>query len=161
MGVPETAEEPFMRKAIALAIQNVRSGIGGPFGAVVVRDGAVIGRGVNRVTSTHDPSAHAEVLAIRDACARLGSHRLDGCSIFASCEPCPMCLGAIYWAHLERLYFAATRQDAADAGFDDERIYREISLSTDQRHLPTARLMAEEALVAFALWRSRPDKTPY
>lgn len=151
----------FLQDAIALAIENVRVGGGGPFGAVVVRDGVMIGRGVNRVTCTHDPTAHAEVVAIREACARLGTHRLDGCEIFASCEPCPMCLAAIYWARVDRLHFAATRADAASAGFDDDHIYREIALPANRRSLPTVQSLREAALVAFDAWRATPNKTPY
>jgi tRNA(Arg) A34 adenosine deaminase TadA len=161
MAASNTSPERFMMEAIALAIENARGGGGGPFGAVVVRDGTVVGRGVNQVTSAHDPSAHAEVMAIREACARLATHCLSGCEIYASCEPCPMCLGAIYWARLDRLHFAATRQDAAGAGFDDEHIYREIAMPAGRRSLPTVQSMRESALVAFAEWRSRPDKTPY
>lgn len=150
-----------MREAIDLAIKNVRSRAGGPFGAVVVRQGVAIGRGANRVTATRDPTAHAEVVAIREACEHLGSHRLDGCELYASCEPCPMCLGAIHWAHIERLYCAATRDDAAAAGFDDAEIYREIQLPAERRSLPTAQLMREAALVVFSEWRSSPDSVPY
>jgi tRNA(Arg) A34 adenosine deaminase TadA len=161
MPTHDVTHEKFMQEAIALAVESVRTGDGGPFGAVVVRDGTVIGRGVNRVTSAHDPTAHAEVAAIRNACGRLGSHSLDGCAIFSSCEPCPMCLGAIYWARIERLFFAATRQDAADAGFDDDRIYREIALPANRRSLPTAQMLREPSLVALAEWRAKPDRMPY
>jgi guanine deaminase len=160
MADKDSLPERFLQEAIDLAIENVGSG-GGPFGAVVVRDGEVIGRGVNRVTSSHDPTAHAEVVAIREACARLATHRLDRCEIFASCEPCPMCLGAIYWARIGRLHFAATRQDAADAGFDDDHIYREIALPANRRSLSTAQSMRESALIAFGEWRAKPDKMPY
>ena len=152
--------ERFMKDAIGLAVESVRAG-GGPFGAVVVRDGVIVGRGMNRVTSAHDPTAHAEVMAIRDACSRLGTHRLDGCELFVSCEPCPMCLGALYWARLDGYRFAATRQDAAEAGFDDDQIHREMALPEDRRALPAAQLMREEALAAFAEWQSKPDRVPY
>lgn len=151
----------FMREAITLAVENVRGAAGGPFGAVVVRDGTVIGRGVNLVTSEHDPTAHAEMIAIREACARLGTHRLDGCEIYANCEPCPMCLAAIYWARIARLHFAATREDAAAAGFDDAIIYREIGAAADRRSLPAVQMMREAALAAFAEWRASPDAIPY
>jgi tRNA(Arg) A34 adenosine deaminase TadA len=161
MKTHDASPHSIMQEAIALAIEGVRSGVGGPFGAVVVRDGAVIGRGVNRVTSAHDPAAHAEIVAIRDACGRLGTHDLEGCEIFASCEPCPMCLGAIYWARIDRLCFAATRQDAADAGFDDDHIYREMALPANRRSLPTTQLMRGPALLAFTEWRSKPDRIPY
>jgi tRNA(Arg) A34 adenosine deaminase TadA len=151
----------FMREAIALAIENARTGRGGPFGAIVVCDGEVVGRGTNQVTSATDPTAHAEIVAIRAACARLGTFRLDRCEIFSSCEPCPMCLGAIYWARIGRLHFAATHLDAAEAGFDDATFYREIGLPIQRRRLPTAQRLRDEALVAFAEWRSRPDGIPY
>lgn len=158
---PRTDAERFMREAIALSLANVRAGSGGPFGAVVVRDGEIVGRGANRVTAVHDPTAHAEIEAVRDACRRLATHRLDGCEIYSSCEPCPMCLGAIYWARLSRLYFAATRQDASVAGFDDESFYREVQLPLADRSLPAAQLLRALALEAFTAWQSRPDKIPY
>lgn len=153
--------EAFMREAIRLAIHNVRSGAGGPFGALVVRAGDVVGRGANRVVAGHDPTAHAEVAAIRDACARLGTHRLDGCDLYASCEPCPMCLGAAYWARVDRLFHAATRHDAAEAGFDDERILSELGLPAERRSLPTVQLLREPSLAAFREWRERSDRVPY
>jgi len=154
-------QQGFMREAIRLAVENARSGSGGPFGAVVVRGEAIVGRGANRVTADRDPTAHAEIVAIRDACRRLGTHRLDGCEIFASCEPCPMCLGAIYWARLDGIYFAATRRDAAAAGFDDERLYRELALPAGARGLPSRRLPREPALEAFAAWLANPGREPY
>ncbi len=152
---------PFMRKAIDLAIDNVRSGQGGPFGAVVVREGKILAEGTNRVTSLNDPTAHAEVVAIREACRILGSFELAGCEIYASCEPCPMCLGAIYWARLVRVYFAGTRKDAAEAGFDDEFVYQQIQLPIAARKIPMIRLMREQALEAFEEWKRKPDKIPY
>jgi len=139
----------------------MRRGRGGPFGAVIARNGEVIGRGWNKVTTSQDPTAHAEIVAIREACRTLKSPHLDGCDIYTSCEPCPMCLGAIYWARLRRLYFAATRQDAAAAGFDDELIYQEICLPVDQRRLPTRQLLRAQALEALNEWRTKPDKIPY
>jgi tRNA(Arg) A34 adenosine deaminase TadA len=150
-----------MREAIRLSLEKMRAGQGGPFGAVIVRDGEIIARGWNQVTSANDPTAHAEVVAIRAACQRLGTFRLDGCEIYASCEPCPMCLSAIYWARLGRLCFAATRQDAADAGFDDDFIYREIPKPPGERALPTTQVLRAAALAAFAEWKAKGDKTPY
>jgi guanine deaminase len=153
--------EDFMRRAIALAEENVERGLGGPFGAVVVRAGRIIGEGVNRVTSDLDPTAHAEVNAIRAACISIGAFSLAGSELFTSCEPCPMCLSAIYWARLDGLYFANTRIDAARIGFDDDHIYREIARPLDQRALPATLLLAEEGAAAFAAWLAKPDRTPY
>jgi len=153
--------EHFMQEAIRLSIEKMRAGQGGPFGAVVVKDGEIIGRGWNQVTSINDPTAHAEIVAIREAGRRLGTFRLEGCELYASCEPCPMCLSATYWARIGRLYFAASRQDAAAAGFDDERIYREIPLPIPERSLPTAQVLRELALAAFAEWQAKPDKVRY
>ncbi len=153
--------ETLMQEAIRLSLQMMRRGRGGPFGAVIARNGEVIGRGWNEVTTSQDPTAHAEIVAIREACRTLKSPHLDGCDIYTSCEPCPMCLGAIYWARLRRLYFAATRQDAAAAGFDDELIYQEICLPVDQRRLPTRQLLRAQALEALNEWRTKPDKIPY
>ncbi len=161
MSAPDSSSERFMREAIRLSLEKMRAGHGGPFGAVVVIEGEIIGRGWNQVTSANDPTAHAEVVAIREACQRLGTFRLDGCEIYASCEPCPMCLSAIYWARLKRLHFAATRQDAAEAGFDDEFLYREIPLPIAERQLPTIQLLREPARVAFAEWRVKTDKIVY
>jgi tRNA(Arg) A34 adenosine deaminase TadA len=152
---------PFMGEAIRLSVEKMREGRGGPFGAVIVRDGQIISQGWNEVTSANDPTAHAEIMAIREACRKLGTFRLDGCELYASCEPCPMCLSAIYWARLGRLYFAATRQDAAAAGFDDELLYREIPLPFEQRQLVTRQCLREPALAAFAEWRDKADKIPY
>ena len=149
-----------MRRAVELARDSVRRG-GGPFGAVIVKDGAVIAEGSNQVTSSNDPTAHAEVVAIRAACKALGDFSLLGCTIYSSCEPCPMCLGSIYWARLARLAFACTREDAARAGFDDELIYRELSLAPDLRRLPTSQLLRDEALTAFADWSLTPDRREY
>ncbi|MBL0158996.1 MAG: nucleoside deaminase [Bryobacterales bacterium] len=153
--------EDFLRRAIALASDNATGGTGGPFGAVIVRDGAVLAEGANHVTTWHDPTAHAEVVAIREACRELGTHELRGCVIYASCEPCPMCLAAIYWARLDALYYAASRHDAADAGFDDSFLYAQIPLAEEARALPTARLLAEEAVRPFAIWRESVTKIPY
>lgn len=149
-----------MRKTIALSKENVANG-GGPFGAVIARDGEIIATGVNRVTSNHDATAHAEVSAIRNACAKLGTHDLSGCEIYSSCEPCPMCLGAIYWAHLDRLYYGNDKHDAANIGFDDSFIYDELDLKPEQRRLASSRLLSEEALAAFRLWDEKPDKIEY
>jgi guanine deaminase len=150
----------FMREAIRLSIENVKNG-GGPFGAVIVKDGEIIATGVNRVTSQHDPTAHAEVSAIRAACSKLGVFDLSGCDIYTSCEPCPMCLGAIYWAHLGKLYYANTKDDAKDIGFDDAFIYREMELPISERNLSYESLLRDEALQAFNLWRDKTDKIEY
>ena len=152
---------PFMARAVQLSIDNVRSGRGGPFGAVVVRDGKIIAEGVNRVPSTNDPTAHAEVLAIRQACANLGVFHLEDCELYTSCEPCPMCLGAIYWAHLSRLYFANTAADAAEIGFDDSFLYGELKKPHLQRRIPTVQIMREEALAGFRAWAAKVEKIPY
>lgn len=151
----------FMRRAIELSEKMMADDVGGPFGAVIVRDGKIIGEGYNQVTSLGDPTAHAEVMAIREACRNLGTFTLAGAEIYASCEPCPMCLAAIYWARLDRLYYANSRDDAKRIGFDDDMIYRELTRKIDQRSIPTARLLAEEASRAFDLWLAKPDKTPY
>ncbi len=149
-----------MREAIKLSAESVRSG-GGPFGAVIVRNGEIIARGENRVTVCNDPTAHAEVSAIREAAARLGTYDLSGCEIYSSCEPCPMCLGAIYWARLDRLYYASTRADAANVGFDDAHIYEELPLDPSQRELPTESLLREEAQLVFEAWAKKADKKEY
>src|SRR5579864_6400432 len=151
----------FMARAIELSIENVYSGRGGPFGAVVVKDGAIIGEAANQVTSTNDPTAHAEVIAIRAACTKLASFDLEGCEIYSSCEPCPMCLGAIYWARLSRVYFANSDADASKIGFDDSLIYREIAQPHSKRKIPMIQMMREEALVAFRAWESKPNKAEY
>ena len=143
----------FMRQAIQLAVENIKNG-GGPFGAVIVKDGKVIATGVNRVTANNDPTAHAEVSAIRAACEALGTFSLEGCDIYSSCEPCPMCLGAIYWAHLDHLYYGANKHDAAVAGFDDQFIYEELDLPSGNRRLKTTSLLEEEAKAPFTLWKN-------
>jgi len=152
---------PFMARAIQLSIDGVHSGRGGPFGAVIVKDGRIVAEGVNQVTSTNDPTAHAEVLAIRQACAKLGGFELSECELYTSCEPCPMCLGAIYWAKLSRIYFANTAEDAAKIGFDDSFIYSEIGRPHAQRRIPTVQMMREEALAGFQAWVEKPDKVRY
>ncbi len=150
-----------MQEAIRLSIENVTSGNGGPFGAVIVKDGKIIARGANQVTSSNDPTAHAEVVAIRNACKELGSFQLDGCEIYTSCEPCPMCLGAIYWARPDKMYFANTKRDAADILFDDQFIYDEIEIPFENRKLVTEQMMREEALEAFRLWSESINKIEY
>jgi guanine deaminase len=151
----------FMARAIALSIENVRSGNGGPFGAVVVKDGAIIAEGVNQVTSTNDPTAHAEVVAIREACRKLATFELKDCELYTSCEPCPMCLGAIYWARPARIYFGNTADDAAKAGFDDSLIYHEVAKPHSQCQIPMIRMMREQAQEAFRAWKAMSDKTSY
>ena len=150
-----------MRRAISLAEDNASSGNGGPFGAVIVKDGKVVAEGSNTVTVDNDPTAHAEVNAIRRACAVLGTFDLSGCELYTSCEPCPMCLAACYWAHISRVYYAAGRDDAAAAGFDDDMIYVEVAKPLDERKLPFIQLLPEEGLRPFLLWRSNPDKVRY
>lgn len=147
--------------AIELAENNVVQGQGGPFGAVIVKDGMVIARSANRVVPTNDPTAHAEVSAIRLACKELDTFSLEGCVIYTSCEPCPMCLGAIYWARIDHIYYANTKADAAAIGFDDKFIYDELDLPMDQRKLPVVQLMRDEALNAFKLWETSEKKTEY
>ena len=151
----------FMRRAIALSAERMRANLGGPFGAVIVKDGEVIAEGWNLVTSENDPTAHAEVSAIRKACAALGTFSLAGCEIYTSCEPCPMCLGAIYWARLDRIYFANSREDAAAIGFDDEFLYREVAKPVGDRTIPTIKLAMPEAEAVFAEWQAKPDKIEY
>ena len=153
-------ENRFMKEAIELSVANVRNG-GGPFAAVVVRNGAVIGRGVNRVTVTNDPTAHAEVVAIREACRSINSFQLEGCEFYTTCEPCPMCLGAIYWARPAKVYYANTREDAAKIGFDDSLIYEEISRSFADRKIPSEQLMRDQAQAAFLEWERKADKIRY
>jgi guanine deaminase len=154
-------DNPFMARAIQLSIDNVRSGRGGPFGAVVVKDGNIIAEGANQVTSANDPTAHAEMVAIREACGKLGAFELEACEIYTSCEPCPMCLGAIYWARLSRVYFANADADASRVGFDDSLIYRELALPYSQRKIPMVQLMREEALAAFRAWENKSNKIEY
>lgn len=151
----------FMARAIELAIENVRSRRGGPFGAVVARNGKVISEGANSVTSTNDPTAHAEIVAIRLACAKLGVFALHDCEIYSSCEPCPMCLGAIYWARPARIYFAATVADASKAGFDDSLIYSEIQEPHAQRKIPMIQMLKEKAFEPFQAWQQQPNKVRY
>jgi tRNA(Arg) A34 adenosine deaminase TadA len=151
----------FLREAIRLSKEKMEAGEGGPFGAVIVKDGEIIGRGWNRVTSANDPTAHAEIMAIREACSRLETFSLAGCEIYASCEPCPMCLSAIYWARLDSLCFAASRKDAAAAGFDDALLYEEISKPWSLRTLKSERDLFIEARQVFNLWKNKSDKTPY
>jgi len=150
----------FMHRAIALAHENIREG-GGPFAAVVVKDGRVVAEGVNRVTATNDPTAHAEVVAIREACKALSAFQLTGCDLYTSCEPCPMCLGAIYWARPARVFYAATAIDAAAGGFDDAFIYDELKLPYAARRIPMTQLLGEEGITIFTTWLAKPDKTPY
>ncbi len=152
--------EKFLRSAIEISVENVKKG-GGPFGAVIVKDGEVIASAGNRVTTHNDPTAHAEINVIREAAHKLQTFDLSGCEIYASCEPCPMCLGAIYWARLDKLFFAASREDAQDAGFDDALIYEEISLEPEKRKVPTRQLLREEAASAFSAWKDHEDKTEY
>jgi guanine deaminase len=155
------SSERFMRAAIALAADGMRSGRGGPFGCVVVRQGEIIAQGNNRVTSDNDPTAHAEVTAIRAACQRLGKFSLEDCELYTSCEPCPMCLAAIYWARIPHVYYANTRADAAAIGFDDDFIYQQIPLPLERRSLKMQPLLREEAQGAFAEWMKKPDKIRY
>ena len=151
----------FMREAIRLSARQMRAGKGGPFGAVVVRKGKIVGRGFNAVTSTNDPTAHAEVMAIRDACRKLKTFKLDDCELYTSCEPCPMCLAAIYWARLRRVFYGNTRKDAAKIGFDDDAIYRELAMPLPRRSLPMKQLLRDEAANAFTEWQDKPDKQRY
>jgi tRNA(Arg) A34 adenosine deaminase TadA len=154
------ANQDFMAEAIALAIENVAQG-GGPFGCVIVKDGKVVGRGVNRVTQTNDPTAHAEVVAIRNACQALGDFQLTGCELYTSCEPCPMCMAAVYWARPDKVYFGATKDDAAHAGFDDSMIYEEFALPYEKRRIPVSQTGRDEALKAFEAWAKSPNKVRY
>ena len=149
-----------MREAIRLSDENVKNG-GGPFGAVIVKNGEIIASGVNRVTANNDPTAHAEVSAIRAAGQKLGTFDLSGCDIYTSCEPCPMCLGAIYWAHLDRMYYACNKDDAADAGFDDSFIYKELDLEASERRLKSENMLRSEALKTFEPWKEKSDKVEY
>ncbi|HEV3414094.1 MAG TPA: nucleoside deaminase [Puia sp.] len=154
-------DREYLQQAIALARRGVEEGRGGPFGCVIVREGEVVGKGNNGVTSTNDPTAHAEIVAIRDACSRLGHFQLTGCVVYASCEPCPMCLGAIYWARPSRVVYAATRQQAAAAGFDDEFIYREIEVPEGERKIVFELGWDKGAEDVFELWRERGDRSLY
>ena len=150
----------FMSKAIELSIENVTRGRG-PFAALVVRQGEIVASGVNQVTASNDPTAHAEIVAIREACRLLNAFQLEGCDIYTTCEPCPMCLGAIYWARPARVFYANTRQDAKSIGFDDEFIYEQVALPAGERSIPFIALMREEALEAFRLWQGKIDRIPY
>jgi guanine deaminase len=152
---------PFMERAIQISIENVRSGRGGPFGAVVAREGKIIAEAANAVTARNDPTAHAEILAIREACAKLAHFDLRGCELYASCEPCPMCLGAIYWAKLERVYYANTTEDAGKIGFNDSLIYREIQRPHGERKIPMIQVMRDAGIEAFSAWAASPNKIPY
>ncbi|HPW26531.1 MAG TPA: nucleoside deaminase [Tenuifilaceae bacterium] len=154
-------DEKFMDEAIELAIKGVMSDEGGPFGAIVVKDGRVVGKGNNHVTSTNDPTAHAEVMAIRDACRTLNTFQLNGCVLYTSCEPCPMCLGAIYWARLDKVFYSANRHIASYHGFDDSFIYNEVNLSFDKRRIPFINISPEKGLVPFREWEKKDDKIKY
>jgi guanine deaminase len=160
--VPSEPDDPrrFMARAIELSLASVATG-GGPFAAVVVKDGQILAEGANRVTATNDPTAHAEVVAIREACAAQGSFQLTGCELFTTCEPCPMCLGAIYWARPDRVWFGNTAEDAAAVGFDDSDIYDQLRLPFAERRIPMRQLMREEAFAAFHAWRDKADKVRY
>jgi guanine deaminase len=155
------ADPKFMRMAIELATENVRSGKGGPFGAVIVRDGEVIAAAANSVTSTNDPTAHAEVNAIRAACAKLATFQLDGCEVYTSCEPCPMCLAAIYWARCKAIYYGNTAADAAAAGFDDDFLYDELTKPMNERRIPIACTLGDEAIASFQAWTSSNERIDY
>jgi guanine deaminase len=150
-----------MRRAIALALENVRSARGGPFAAVIARDGRVIAEGANRVTAANDPTAHAEIVAIREACRALNNFQLDGCDLYTTCEPCPMCLGAIYWARVARVFYGGAAADAAEAGFDDAFIYDQLKVAPEGRRIPMTQLLREESLNIFSAWKQQRNKTPY
>jgi len=151
----------YMKEAVTAALKGMQNNEGGPFGCVIVKDGKIIGKGNNKVTSTNDPTAHAEVTAIRDACKNLGSFQLEGCTIYTSCEPCPMCLGAIYWARPEKVYYGSTKTDAAHIGFDDDFIYEELKLPYADRSIPFEQLAPEVAIIPFQEWAVKEDKTEY
>ncbi|HEY0339943.1 MAG TPA: nucleoside deaminase [Steroidobacteraceae bacterium] len=151
----------FMREAIRLSREGMQGSHGGPFGCVIVKDGAIIARGNNRVTSTCDPTAHGEVVAIREACAALQTFDLTGCTLYTSCEPCPMCLAAIYWARIDLIYYANTREDAANIGFDDDFIYREVAQAIEHRSKTMKPLLRDEALTVFQEWMKKEDRIPY
>lgn len=154
-------QKKFMREAIRLSMENVQSGNGGPFGTVIVKNGKIIATGVNEVTKSNDPTAHAEMIAIRNACEKLNSFQLDGCDIYCSCEPCPMCLGAIYWARPKSIYFANSKKDAAEINFDDNVIYQEIKLPIHERKLTTTQLLRDEAQSVFLQWQESENKIEY
>lgn len=156
------ADKIFMREAIELSLKGINNGDGGPFGCVIVNDnGVIIGRGNNRVTSTNDPTAHAEVVAIRDACQNIGNFQLENCTVYTSCEPCPMCLGAIYWARPARIVYACTREDAAAIDFDDDFLYRELTLPLHNRLIPIEQVLHEEGIKVFQAWKNKADKIEY
>ena len=157
----ETQHEVFMREAIALSEENVKKQLGGPFGAVIVKDGVIVAKSANTVTTTNDPTAHAEIATIRLACQALNTFNLEGCIIYTSCEPCPMCLGAIYWARLDKMYYGNSKADAAAIGFDDQFIYEEIDLKPDDRKLKSERILESEALAAFEHWKIAEQKINY
>ena len=150
----------FMRRAIELSIQNIKNN-GGPFGCVIVKENKIIAEGVNRVTHNNDPTAHAEIIAIRNACEKLNTFNLKGCELYTSCEPCPMCLSAIYWSHIDKIYYGNTRLDAAKIGFDDNYIYKELSKKTSQRKIPMQQINQEDAIKVFKEWELKPDKIKY
>ena len=154
-------DQHFIKMAIELAAEGMKSEKGGPFGAVIVKDGEIVGRGSNMVTSTNDPTAHAEVTAIRDACKNLNDFQLTGCTIYTSCEPCPMCLGAIYWARPDRIVYGCTREDAAAIGFDDEFLYKEVTVPINERTIPTFQLGRAEGLKVFQAWETKENKIGY
>ncbi len=154
-------DENFMLEAVNAALKGMQNNEGGPFGCVIVKDGKIVGKSNNKVTSTNDPTAHAEVTAIRDACKNLGSFQLEGCTIYTSCEPCPMCLGAIYWARPEKVYYGSTKTDAANIGFDDDFIYEELKLPYTERSIPFEQLAPEVAIKPFQEWAEKEDKTQY
>jgi guanine deaminase len=156
-----TNQQLFIRKAIKLSLENVQTGKGGPFAALIVKDNTIIASGTNLVTSMNDPTAHAEIIAIREACKVLGTFQLEGCEIYSSCEPCPMCLGAIYWAHLAKIFIASIMQDAANVGFDDAIIYSEFSKQIGERKIQMVLLPQNEALTAFKEWKEKEDKVKY
>ena len=153
--------EEFMSEAVKAALKGMNNNEGGPFGCIVVKDGKIIGHGNNKVTSTNDPTAHAEVTAIRDACKNIESFQLDGCIVYTSCEPCPMCLGAIYWARPDKVYYGSNQQDAANIGFDDEFIYKELQLSNQKKMVGFEQISRKEALIAFKNWEVKEDKVKY
>jgi guanine deaminase len=161
MGMDSSTHEAFLRRAVALSLQSVENGDGGPFGAVIVKDGKIVGEGRNRVVADNDPTAHAEVLAIRAVCQALSVFHLEGCVLYTSCEPCPMCLAAAYWARIERIYYANTRDDAASIGFCDADLYCELERPGEQRRLPTEHVPLPEALEPLRLWRADPNRVPY
>jgi guanine deaminase len=154
-------ENPFMARAIALALDNIKTGRGGPFGAVVVKSGEILSEGANQVTMSNDPTAHAEIVAIRAACQKMRDFRLAGCDVYTTCEPCPMCLGALYWSRADRVFFAGRREDAATAGFDDEFIYEQLNLPVEARKLPMIPLMRAEASAVFEAWNESPNRFAY